>query len=436
MSDLRKQPGSEIYDKLKWLIFSRVLFTSLLLGSTVMLQLAEKIPLQSSPLLHLYTLIGGIFLLSFIYAMVLRRVRREILFAYVQIGIDTIIVTLIIYVTGSSSSIFSFLYLVVIIYSSMLLFRKGSMTMASLSTIQYCILIYLELFGVVKPLVAAGSGFVPVDYNFSHILYKVLVTMLACFAVAFLSSLLSEQARRTRRELAAMESHVKRVEKMAAAGELSAGLAHEVKNPLASLTGAIQLLREDIQYDPNHDKLMQIVLREADRLSSLVNNFLLFARPPSGNPEPIELSKAIAETIELFEKDSRGGKKIKIENSFVPGLWIEIDAFHLRQILWNLLLNAAEAVESEGTIRISMRPAKNRIAAVEISDNGIGMDKKIMNTIFDPFFTTKQSGTGLGLSIVHAILESYNSWLEVESELGKGSKFTIKFKQIDLPTRS
>ena len=105
-----------------------------------------------------------------------------------------------------------------------------------------------------------------------------MITMIACFAVAFLSSLLAEQARKTKKDLLAMEEHVKRVEKMAAAGELGAGLAHEIKNPLASLTGSIQILKEEISYDQKHDRLMQIVLREADRLSSLVNNFLLFAK--------------------------------------------------------------------------------------------------------------------------------------------------------------
>ena len=99
-----------------------------------------------------------------------------------------------------------------------------------------------------------------------------------------------------------MENHVKRVEKMAAVGEMAAGLAHEIKNPLASLTGSIQLLKEEIQYDSDHDRLMQIILREADRLSSLANNFLLYARPPAGKVEAIDLEKVLIETAELFEK--------------------------------------------------------------------------------------------------------------------------------------
>ncbi len=258
--------------------------------------------------------------------------------------------------------------------------------------------------------------------------------MLACFAVAFLSSLLSEQARKTKKELAAMENHVKRVEKLAAVGEMAAGLAHEIKNPLASLSGAIQVLREDILYNPTHERLMHIVLREADRLSLLVNNFLLFARPPAGKPEPIELGKALADTLELFEKDSMGSKEITIKKEFITGIWIEMDPFHLRQILWNLLLNAAEAIDVAGWIHLRMYRLKNKIVCVEISDNGCGMTAETLNSIFDPFFTTKEKGTGLGLSIVHSILDSYNDWLEVESRVNQGSKFTLKFRQIEPPS--
>ncbi len=434
MDNSTLQPESEFYHKLKWLMFSRVLFTSLLLGSTVMLQLAENIPLLAPPLLLLYALITIIFLLSFGYALVFRQIKRETLFAYVQFGIDTFVVTLIIFVTGSSSSIFSFLYLVVIIYSSMLLFRKGSMVMAALCSIQYGIMIDLEYFGILKPLAAAGSGFIAGEYSGTQVIYKIMITMIACFAVAFLSSLLSEQARKTKKELDAMEDHVKRVEKMAAAGEMAAGLAHEIKNPLASLSGAIQILREDILYDPDHDKLMQIVLREADRLSSLVNNFLFFARPPTGKPEPLDLEKALAETIELFEKDSKGCGEIAIRKEFIADIWVKMDAFHLRQILWNLLLNAAEAIKGAGEIHIKMERLRNKLVSIAISDNGCGMTQETLGSIFDPFFTTKQKGTGLGLSIVHSILESYKSRPEVESRIGQGSKFTLKFSQIEAPT--
>jgi two-component system sensor histidine kinase PilS (NtrC family) len=263
--------------------------------------------------------------------------------------------------------------------------------------------------------------------------YKILITMTACFAVAFLSSFLSEQVRRTRNELRIMTDHVKRVEKVAAIGEMAAGLAHEIKNPLASLTGSIQLLREDIHLDADHDRLMQIVLREADRLSSLVTNFLLYARPPAGKVEAMELEKIIIDTAELFEKDASNDGRITTTKNIESDIWISMDPVHLRQILWNLLINAAEAIQGGGNIHIEMNGSKNNQAYVKISDNGCGMSQEDINFIFNPFFTTKPSGTGLGLSIVHRILEAYDALLGVESEKDKGTTFTLQFKQIEQP---
>ncbi len=257
-------------------------------------------------------------------------------------------------------------------------------------------------------------------------IYKIMIIMVACFAVAFLSSLLAEQARKTKKELVALEQHVKRVEKMAAIGEMGAGLAHEIKNPLASLAGSIQLLKNDSNSNPDQDKLMQIILREADRLSTLVSNFLLFAKPPASRLKSIELDKVLLETIELFEKDNTCTGRISINKQISSGIRIEMDPVHLRQVLWNLLINAAEAIEGSGSIDIKLYFDKNKYACIEISDNGSGMSDKIMKSIFDPFFTTKKSGTGLGLSIVHSILESYDSRLDVESRENSGTNFTLK----------
>lgn len=434
MSSLHIKSESELYKKLQWLMFSRVLFTSLLLGSTIILQLSESASPLAPPLLLLYGLIAGVFLLSFTYAVILKHIRREILFAYIQIGIDTIVVSLIIFVTGCYSSIFSFLYLVVIIYSSMLLFRRGSMIMAALCSIQYGVMLDLEYYGILKPFDAAGVTLTAADYVGSYILYKIMITMVACFAVAILSSLLSEEERKSKKELAAMEGHVKRVEKLAVVGEMAAGLAHEIKNPLASLTGSIQLLREDIDYHPQHDRLMQIVLREAERLSSLVSNFLLYAKPPAARAEALEVGKVLSEVVELFDKDTRKDRNISVTKTVTPNLWIQMDPVHLHQVLWNLLLNAAEAIDGSGHIEIKSYPLKNRFVCIEISDNGCGMTRETLKLIFDPFFTTKKGGTGLGLSIVHSILESYNSWLEVESKINEGTTFVLNFKRIRPPT--
>ena len=430
MNTFTPESESELFLKLKWLMFFRVLFTSFLLGSTIVLQLGESMPPMASPLLRLYGLIVGIFLLSLIYGLCLYRIRRIAFFTYLQIGLDTVVVTLIILFTGGFTSIFSFLYLVVTIYSSMLLFMRGGMLTAVVCSFQYGCLMTLEYFGLLADSFRAeGPPGAEADWN--QVLYKVLITAVGCFAVAFLSGYFSEQARRTKKELAAMKDRVRRVEKMAYMGEMAAGLAHEIKNPLASLAGSIQLLREDLQYSPDHDRLMQIVLRETDRLSSLVSNFLLFARPPVGKIEPIRLDLAVSETVALFEKDATCHRRIAIDTELCPDLWIAMDRVHLQQVLWNLLLNAAEAIEGPGRIELVVFALKNKFAGVSIRDDGVGIAPELLKSIFDPFFTTKVRGTGLGLSIVHRILEAYNGWLDVESHVDRGTVFTLNLKRID-----
>lgn len=413
-------------------MFFRLVFTSILLGSTIVLQLNESVSPLAPPLLFLYGLIASIFVMSFFYSVTISSIQHKVVFAYIQIGIDTLVVTLIVLVTGCFLSFFSFLYLVVIIYSSVLLFLKGSMVMAGLCSLQYVILISLEYYGLIQPY---GADISPLIFEFGwlRVLYKVMITAVACYAVAFLSGFLSEQTRRSRNELQRMSEHVKRMEKMASLGEMAAGLAHEIKNPLASLSGSIQVLREENRHDPEHDNLMRIVLRETDRLTSLVSDFLLFAKPPAGKRESIRLDEAINEILELFQKNRTIQEKLTIERNLIHDIFVDVDPIHLRQILWNLLLNAAEAIDGEGRITVDMVHQKNRRIQIVLTDNGEGISPENVDAIFDPFYTTKHSGTGLGLSIVYRILEYYGSRLDVDSTEGQGTLVHFSLKILTVP---
>jgi two-component system, NtrC family, sensor histidine kinase HydH len=424
--------GNELQSKLKLLMLARLLFTSFLLGSTIIFQLGTSDSFLDTSLLVLYGLIGGIFLLSCVYIVLLAFIQNSLLFAYIQVAVDTGIVSLILFFTGGYASVFSFLYLVVIIYSSILLPRWGVLVIGAICALQYGVMIDLEYFEVIKPLALEGS-FSAVSFLGKSVLFKVLVTIIACFAVAILSGFLAEQTVKTKKELQELEDHVKRVEKMAYMGEMAAGMAHEIKNPLASLAGSIQLLREDIHYDPYHDKLMQIALRETDRLSELVGNFLLFARPQAGKIEKIELRASILEVLELFEKNSECASRIAISVDLAQGIWIEIDPVHFHQVLWNILLNAAEAIENEGKIEIRLYETKSNMAILEIEDNGCGIPEATLKMVFDPFFTTKARGTGLGLSIAHSILETYGYSLNVESRVARGTVFALKVNRAAPP---
>ena len=190
--------------KLKWLIFFRILFSLLLLGSVVVQQMGETAIQLDRSLVILYGLIAAIFVLSVVYGVVLKRIKNVTLFAFIQTSIDTLFATLIVFLTGGFVSVFSFLYLVVIIYSSMLLPMRGTMVIAALCSLQFGVLVELEYFGFIDPISTNGQTLASA-YNWSQIFFKLMITITACFAVAFLSSLLSEQTRKTKEELRTME---------------------------------------------------------------------------------------------------------------------------------------------------------------------------------------------------------------------------------------
>ena len=425
MSDFNKNtPEFDLYRKLKWLVFFRVLFALVLLASATFAGIREQQTFFTPPLFFLNAIAGLAILLSLLYRIILQYTRRLVLLGYAQIIIDTLLVTGIIFLTGNFSSIFSFLYLLVIIYASMILFRNGGMVTAVLCSIQYGVMVDLEYYGIIHPFDVAPD-FIMANYDWNYVIFKLLMTIIACFAVAFLAGYLSEQEKRAKQDLWAMEAQVKRVEKLAAIGEMAAGLAHEIKNPLASMTGAIQVLKDEVSHNGDHVRLMDIVLRESDRISSLVNEFLMFARPQPGNKKRVFLDRELHEIIKQFET-SNPQRRPEVRKSIEPNIPAEIDPEHFRQVVWNLLLNAMEAAEKPVSIEVALYAETPRYACVVISDNGCGMSEEIQQSIFDPFFTRKPKGTGLGLSIVQRILTSYDGLIDVQSTPNQGSTFTVK----------
>lgn len=265
--------------------------------------------------------------------------------------------------------------------------------------------------------------------NESHIIYRIIIFTLACFAVAILSGILATQLKGVRQELKIAQEHLKRTEKMSVMDEMISGIAHEVKNPLASLSGSIQLLKEDTSPGSYEDKLMQIILRETDRLKNIVNDLRFFAKPNTENAQQTNVTDLIGETAELFLKDPEWKNRIQIQMDLNPGLTVFIDPDHFNQILWNLLKNAAQSIERHGIITIGLeRSRKNRVC-LTIRDTGEGIDKVKAKHIFDPFYTTKPDGTGLGLSIIHRLIDTYQGLIDFESTPGKGSTFTVLLRQ-------
>ena len=419
--------------QLKWIILSRIIFTIALIVTCLVVSIRENASFFAQPFFVLYNIAAGILVLSVVYIIWLNKFKKKLVLAYFQIIADTIIVTAIVFVTGSYDNTLTFFYLIIIIYTSMLLFQKGSLVIATISCLQYGILIELEYYKVIPSFL--DSYFLSDTVNESQIIYSIIIVIVACFAVAILSSILSFQLKGARKDLKIAQEHLKRVEKMTAMDEMISGIAHEIKNPLASLSGSIQLLQEDTKPGSYEDKLMQIILRETHRLENIVNNIRLFAKPYTDNAIDVKLADAIEETIELFLNDPEWNQKISITTKMNKNLSVFIDPSHFTQILWNLLKNAAQSIKGHGEIEISLKSSLNNQVHLTIKDSGIGIAQKDSIHIFDPFYTTKPNGTGLGLSIIHRLIDTYNGMIDFESTPGKGTIFTILFKGVPLKTK-
>ncbi len=492
---------------------------------------------------YLFAISGVTFGITLAYALIIRRVKSRNLewLAYAQILADTGLAAALLWITGGSDSPFAFLFSYGVINGAILLYRRGAMLAAGLSTLGYAAITLAMRNGWI---VAGADYLIPDPIRIDRLIFSVGVNSGAFFLVAILGAYLGEQARHagaravvaeadlaalsalherivrsvssgiltldpeyritflnqaganilgvepeaamgarlesisdpllqalgagaaaaptTRGEVVVegqqsigfavtalgargeivvvfqdltsmkqMERKVRRNERLAAVGSLAAGLAHEIRNPLASMSGSIELLREAApKTGPGDDSsaLMAIVLREIGRLEGLIADFLSFARPRPPHLQQVELAPLLEDAVILFGHDPRASK-VHLETHCDPGTEILADAEQIRQVVVNLLINAAQARE-DATVQVrAMR--REAVVVLEIEDDGPGMDEETLDRIFDPFFTTKKQGTGLGLALVHSIIEAHHAEIGVESTPGTGTLFRTIFSPPD-----
>lgn len=219
-----------------------------------------------------------------------------------------------------------------------------------------------------------------------------------------------------------MEDAVARDERLAAVGKLAAGLAHEIRNPLASLSGSIQLMREE-----DGNPLHAIALREVQRLDQLVEEFLDTARPPRLEVRPTDLGAVIDDVVVAFRNDPRYRDRTDIDVDIEAGIaTVPADPERVRQVLWNLLLNAAQAMPDQGSITVVVRQRADHLE-IRVVDTGVGISPGQLRKIFDPFFTTRSGGTGLGLANVERIVRAHGGHVSVYSKPGQGTSFMLCF---------
>lgn len=223
----------------------------------------------------------------------------------------------------------------------------------------------------------------------------------------------------------AFEDRVRRVDRLAAVGELAAGVAHEIRNPLAAISGSVQILVDELPKDHPSRVFGEVVLKEVDRLNVIIEDLLYFAKPSKNYVSCVHPNELVADTLSLLSPILKK-ELVILEKYFDPSIGsISVDAELIKQVLVNLLLNAVQALPPEGgKITVTTQTANEGVEII-VKDSGTGMDPENIPRIFDPFFTTKDTGTGLGLAVSNKIVEIHRGYIRVESTVGIGSTFTI-----------
>lgn len=232
-------------------------------------------------------------------------------------------------------------------------------------------------------------------------------------------------------QLIKMKADLARSDRLAAIGELSARIAHEIRNPLAAISGSVQLIANGGSIDAADRRLLDIIVRETERLNKLIRDFLDYARPTQPSKMPVNLRWLVDEIRELMDADHRF-EGVAIRNECPEKLEVFVDSDKFRQVLWNLMVNAVEAIDDEGMISINAEEIGSSYelkgapaVMITVFDSGAGMDEEELKRVFEPFHTTKTGGTGLGLATVYRIIEAHGGKIRVSSVKGKGTEFTI-----------
>ena len=230
------------------------------------------------------------------------------------------------------------------------------------------------------------------------------------------------------------EAEYRTKDRMATLGRMAAGIAHEIRNPLASIAGSVKLLQSISQLDEDQAKLITIVRRESERLNKLASDFLLYSRDQRFQFQRVDLVTLLEETLMLVQHHPLFSPKLQIERKFPHrALTIDADPDKLRQVFWNICDNALKAMPHGGTLSAQAEEAGKRIRVV-LGDNGVGFTGVQLEKVFEPFQSGFSEGTGLGLALVYQIIQGHQGSIHVDSQPGKGARFIIDLPREGLPS--
>ena len=533
--------------KLLALITARAAVISVLLGSAVLIQIKSPGSLPVDPF---FFLLGLTFALTVVYSLTIRHAERYSWLIDLQLGIDAVIVSAIVHLTGGVHSYFASLYALPIVAASALRSWRGGMLVGTLNAVLFTGVVLAQYFGTpASPVVVVAQDLPPLRVA----LFTVGLNSFGFFAVAALTGYLAEGLRRADAQLQlasseladvqAFSRHVvdsltsglattdmtgrvvtynraaemitgiavaeavnvpassvlqlpdaleglfgppagrpkqtrveyvfrrrdgrqievglsaaplmtprgetgfiltfqdvteaRRLERearvqqrLAAVGEMAAGIAHEIRNPLASMSGSIQILRGELPLTEEQGQLMDIVIRESERLNDTIRSFLAYAKPQRQSMRHMDVRQVITDTARLLQNSPERDERHRIAVDVPAGpVMFQADEGQIRQIVWNLATNGLRAMPDGGELTLAVMPPSevSPHVVISVADQGVGIPPEELDGIFQPFRGGFERGTGLGLSIVHRIVTDYSGEVGVSSTPGSGTTVHVKF---------
>ena len=413
---------SPLGKRLAGLTFLRLIVLALFLATTE-LYWARNTPFGGFSSMTGLATAGVAFTLSAIYATLLRHGRRLHVVAHAQLITDQLTWTIIVYLSGGITSGATSLYGLTCLSGAILLDTHGAITAALSGTFCYSTLCAAFTYHLISPPLDQPQAAFVVDS--SEMVYPVFSTLMAIATVSVLGAYLAERLRSFGGRLEAATKKAEQAEHLAALGRLAAGLAHEIRNPLGSIRGSIELLRTGGSLADEDSRLCAIVEREVARLNDLVGDMIDLSRPRTPELAESDLAATARAVVELAAGSARGSE-VSVRYEGPRSQLARADSDQMRQVLWNLVRNAMQASAAGDEVCVRLEHERNHDAIMEVRDHGPGVAENAREHLFDAFFTTRARGAGIGLAVVKRVIDSHDFSIEVDSSGGKGTTFRVR----------
>jgi len=402
-----------------WFIIVRLIVVTSLLISSVIIQFSTSGFLPAHPFYYLivlaYALSAGYF---FLYISA----RYYAFQAWIQVICDLLLITAFVYISGGSNGSVYFFYVFSIIAASIVLSGRAAYFVAALSAIFFGLL----MDGLYFRIIPYFSQDYPRDLSFGSVLFTIFIAWGVFFVIAFLMNSLTENLRRTREKLRLAQKELEIKERLAAAGQVAANLAHEIRNPLAAIAGSVQVLKDDMVLNHEQMNLMNIVIKESERVSQSIEQFLDLASPGKQVFSSISLPDILKEILTALQAGGELNSHYELKGNFGSARAPYFgNANQFKQIFWNLARNAIKAMPKGGILTIDFLNDSKKDLGIRFADTGKGMSRETRERMFEPFYSGFENGRGLGLAVVRRIVDDYNGKIQVSSEVDRGTVILI-----------